>query len=513
MAKLPAVSNQLQAPALLVLKSSHRKFLWVMLGLLFVLRLLLITQVPFTDTTEARYAEIARKMVETNDWITPQIEYGVPFWGKPPLHTWISAIGMKLFGVNEFGGRIFIFVIGLLILGSLYRWAEKHRGKDYALIGTTILASSALFFVAMATVMTDLVMLAGTTLSMAAFWSALHGKRDQHLAGYLFFIGLAIGLLAKGPVAFVLTALPIGAWVLIHNRWRETWERLPWISGTLLMLALSLPWFLIAELKTPGFLQYFIVGEHFERFLVSGWQGDLYGSGHAEPRGSIWIFWLATLLPWTFLFLLPLRRPGAILKGFKDDTPRWSSYLLCWALSPMIFFTMATNIIPTYVLTGIPASCFLLVDLWRHAASGQRALTRAVVHLFKGSISLAFLIFAAAFFTFTFLPERAPKRTQKALVEKKIRTEGLVSAPLYYFSKKNFSIEFYTGGKAIRLENYDALNDLLADKKHDYISIDANKFKALSPALQNAYFQHGKFGKSLLLSEKPTHGKTPLSGR
>lgn len=495
------------------LSSSQRNFLWITLAALCIIRILLMVQVPYTDTTEARYAEIARKMVESNDWITPQIDYGVPFWGKPPLHTWVSAAGMKLFGVNEFGGRFFIFVTGLFILRWFYRWAGEFRGKNYALLGTTILASSALYFVAMATVMTDLVMLAGTTISMITFWRALHGKQKTISAGYLFFVGLAIGLLAKGPVALVLTAIPIGCWVLIHNRWRATWLHLPWISGTILMLSLTIPWYLLAELKTPGFLKYFIVGEHFERFLHSGWKGDLYGSGHAKPRGTIWIYWLEMLLPWTFLFLIPMRRLRSVVDGFRNDSSRWSSYLLCWALSPMIFFTMATNIIPTYVITGIPASCLLLVDVWVHAASGRREPTPTAVKAFKTSTVISILLFGGTYLTFAFAPAIAPKRTQKYLVEQKVRNEGLVSAPLHYFSKKNFSIEFYTDGKAIRLENTDALETLLNDKKCDFISIDTDKFKALEPSLQNAYFQHGTFGKSLLLSEKPAHEKTPLSGR
>ncbi|MFT6862066.1 MAG: 4-amino-4-deoxy-L-arabinose transferase-like glycosyltransferase [Akkermansiaceae bacterium] len=493
------------------LTPSQRKLLWGTLVALIILRILLMIQVPFTDTTEARYAEMARKMAETGDWVTPQIEYGVPFWGKPPLHTWLAASGMKLFGVNEFGGRIFIFFTGLSVLGILYRWAQEYRGKNYALLGVTMLTSSALFFIAMACVMTDLVMLAGTTLSMVAFWSALDGRSHRKLMGYLFFVGLAIGLLAKGPVAFVLTALPIGAWVLIQNRWRETWRNLPWISGTILMLLLSLPWYLIAEQKTPGFLSYFIVGEHFERFLMSGWKGDLYGSGHAEARGTIWLFWLATLLPWTFFFLAPLGRIKSIVAGFKNETSLWSSYLLCWALAPLVFFTMATNIIPTYVITGIPASCFLIIDVWLHAARGQRAAPAKVAHLFKGSLASGFFIFLGASIVFSYLPHLAPKRTQKDLVVQKTISEGPVSLPLYYFGRKNYSIEFYTKGKAIRLGDPDDLAGILTDSKRDFVSIDEKTFKKLNPNIQSAFFQHGKFRRSLLLSDRPQKRTTPLN--
>ncbi|HTM72428.1 MAG TPA: glycosyltransferase family 39 protein, partial [Pseudolabrys sp.] len=54
--------------------------------------------VPLMDTTEARYGEIARKMAELNDWVTPWFDYGVPYWGKPPLAFWLTATSFKVFG-------------------------------------------------------------------------------------------------------------------------------------------------------------------------------------------------------------------------------------------------------------------------------------------------------------------------------------------------------------------------------------------------------------------------------
>jgi 4-amino-4-deoxy-L-arabinose transferase-like glycosyltransferase len=78
------------------------------IGIIFliVLRGILNAIVPLMDKTEARYAEIARIMQETNNYITPQIDYGVPFWAKPPLSTWLSALSMEVFGVNEFAVRL-----------------------------------------------------------------------------------------------------------------------------------------------------------------------------------------------------------------------------------------------------------------------------------------------------------------------------------------------------------------------------------------------------------------------
>jgi 4-amino-4-deoxy-L-arabinose transferase-like glycosyltransferase len=71
----------------------------------------------------------------------------------------------------------------------------------------------------------------------------------------------------QGPLAIVLVGMPIFFWVLLRNGWKAMWQRLPWISGSLLMLAIALPWYLLAEYRTPGFLNYFIMGEHVSRFL------------------------------------------------------------------------------------------------------------------------------------------------------------------------------------------------------------------------------------------------------
>ena len=73
--------------------------IWL-LGTLLLVRIIAMAVVPLADTTEPRYAEIARLMLTTNDWITPWFEPGVPFWGKPPLSFWAQALSFKLFGIN-----------------------------------------------------------------------------------------------------------------------------------------------------------------------------------------------------------------------------------------------------------------------------------------------------------------------------------------------------------------------------------------------------------------------------
>lgn len=487
----------------MTLSKRHRKCLLLFIGVVLLVRLLTMLEVPFLDTTEARYGEMARKMVETNDWITPQFDYGVPFWGKPPLHTWVSALGMKCFGVNEFGARAFIFLSGCGLMLLLYRWVKAVKGRDYALVGTAALAGSGLFYVALGAVMTDLVMTFGTGLSMIAFWNALQTKPEQHprkrLWGYLFFIGLAIGLLAKGPVATVLTAIPIFLWVLINNQWVKTWKDIPWITGGALALAITLPWYIAAELKTPGFIDYFIVGEHYNRFVVSGWEGDLYGNAHFHKRGAVWLYSLMCLLPWTPMMLFPLFRLKSILPNLKPKANPWLMYLLCWALSPMLFFTMATNILATYVITGVPACCYLAVELWVITRRGELTSNPARVRFFVGTALFSLFLYGGALVVLAADTERINKKSQIHVIAKTTELREGTNGKLFYWQKRFYSAQFYSRGEVKVLKKLEQLEAVATNDSRDCVVMRHRE--KVPDILQKNFTRIGNIGKVVLFYE------------
>ena len=103
--------NQLTADLAPIFKAT-----FAILLALFTVRLMSLGLYPYFDTTEARYGEIARLMFETQNWVTPQFDYNIPFWGKPPLHTWMSAASFSIFGISEFTARLPHFIAGLLVL-------------------------------------------------------------------------------------------------------------------------------------------------------------------------------------------------------------------------------------------------------------------------------------------------------------------------------------------------------------------------------------------------------------
>src|SRR5690606_36519791 len=104
-------------------------------------------------------------------------------------------------------------------------------------------------------------------------------------------------------LAGVLTFAPLLIWHALNRKRVSLTACLPWFKGLLLTAALSLPWYILAEIKTPGFLNYFIVGEHFRRFLDPGWAGDLYGTAHRQAYGTIWYYCLQASFTWGVLMI------------------------------------------------------------------------------------------------------------------------------------------------------------------------------------------------------------------
>ncbi len=431
-----------------------------------IVRLFTLGAYPLHDTTEARYAEVARLMVTTDDWITPQIEPGTPFWAKPPLSIWLTAASFEVLGQTEFAARLPALLWVLLTIALTYHTGRKTLTTDGALAACTILLTSGVGYVSAGAVMTDASLLFATTLSLVAFWLA---ACEQHAVWrYLFFAGLGLGLLAKGPVAIVLVGLPVLAWSAWHRGFRWFLQSMPWFSGGLLMLAVAAPWYWLNEHQSPGFLAYYIVGEHWLRFMNSGWQGDLYGNAHAEPRGTIWLFAIGGLLPWSLVALYA----GA--KAVRDWSalralPPFHAYLLFWMLTPLAFFTFAANILPAYVLPGLPAFALLLAT-WLQNRPGNLHRLGWVVPL---AICAVFLSGPA---------DLINRKSQKDLIAVHESMPG--RSDLYYFPKLPYSASFYSGGRAAAVRTEDALSKLLATPVPVHLAMRKTLFSRFADSLE-----------------------------
>lgn len=413
---------------------------WALLTAILTFHLTSTGLFPVLETTEARYAEIARKMVELGNWVMPMYTYDMPFWGKPPLSFWLSAASIDVLGTNAFAARLPSWLLGAATLMLTWRVARTVVSREVALLAMIILASSHMGYEIFVSVRTDQALMFAVTLALTGFFLGFIDK--QRIWYYAGFMGIGLGLLAKGPVALVLAGLPALVWLLIHGRVIEFIKDTRWLGGTTLMLVLALPWYIAAERQTPGFIEYFIVGEHWERYLVSGWTGDLYGSGHAEVAGTIWIFLVQALLPWSLalpvLAVARWRTAAGMLKAWKHPDPRLT-FLVMWAVVPLLFFTFSRNITFAYIFPAFPAwSLIMALALYNLGMVRYRATL----------IFLALLLPLGKFTVNTMGDDwYTGSRNQKPVVQAYQRLNKDESAPLYYLGRRKFSAEFYNGGQ------------------------------------------------------------------
>jgi 4-amino-4-deoxy-L-arabinose transferase-like glycosyltransferase len=461
---------------------SGAKFLTLVLAAIILVRLLTLSGYPILDRTEARYAYIAELMVQTGNWITPFFDHNVPYWGKPVLSFWLTALSFVAFGINAFAARLPAFLIFAGVCWFTLSLGRDERGKEFGLTAACIFATTLLGFYLGGTVMTDPALMLGITITMASFWRAVAHPNDESVAWkYLFFIGLAIGTLAKGPIAIVLPGLSITLWATWHRRWVDIWRRLPWVTGVALTLVLVAPWYVAAEIHTPGFLHYFLVGEHLDRFLFSHWQGDLYGAGRNWPRGTIWLFLIIATLPWSAILLsLLVKRQtrNALLQQLNLSDP-WLSYLLFWFLAPLVVFTFAANIVVTYIAPSLPAFALLCADALQY-----RIREPLGVHSFVATAAITPSLFLAAVSAIIVYPDARYVPTQAniyTMLEK--RTSERQPALDYVFDFP-YSAKFYSAGTAKYLRDE---NELVAalDKGGRYFVIPVKSYPKLSEGIRN----------------------------
>ncbi|WP_198593103.1 MULTISPECIES: glycosyltransferase family 39 protein [unclassified Vibrio] len=409
---------------------NKQRTLWILLIGALLIRLLSLGLYPLMDTTESRYGEMARMMVETGNWLTPLFDYGVPFWGKPPLFTWMSAASVEMLGLSEFALRLPHWIAGVLVVWAS-AWVAKKNGYN-PLVAALVLSTTLVFSISAGAVMTDMALTVGLTLAMVGFYQCWRGET---LWGYVGFAGLAIGLLAKGPVTIVLFGLAVFPWMVIQHgivgAFVELWRRFPLVKGTLLMLVIALPWYILAERATPGFIDYFIVGEHYKRFVEPGWTGDLYGSGHQEPKGKIWFFWLLAVLPWSLILpiMMMVRAKFGLEQAKKNQG--FTSFAIWWALAPLILFSLSSNILPTYVLPGTPAVALLIAIFWKQKDTIWVSISALIVPI---------ALIAA---TYLLATGKVADNSDKTIFE---TVDPDISA--FYVYPRSYSGQYYSNGKA-----------------------------------------------------------------
>ena len=297
-----------------------------------------------TETSETRYAEVAREMLASGDWLEPTLE-GRPHWTKPPLAYWCMAAGMTLCGANAWGARL----PGVLAL-MLATWAVLSIGRRLwgEREGRTAAAIFALGFpvVGAHIATTDIHLLAAETAAMAAAVAAARsaGGRLRRTCAMWALFGVAF--MIKGPPG-LLPILALVAW----NRLRPREERLPLgdVRALACFAAVALPWYLLMVARHPELLEYYLGTEVVGRVASDlghnrAWYKapEVYGPALVGAAGIFgpWALWLA----WRRGELRVARWHGAWRRG----DARW--LLVAWVVLPLAVFCLSRSKLPLYVL-------------------------------------------------------------------------------------------------------------------------------------------------------------------
>jgi len=365
------------------------------LGLVAILFFSRLSGFAFQDPDEGRYARVPQEMLAAGDWLTPSLA-GVQYYEKPPLFYWLVAAAYELFGQSEGAARAVPALAGFLTVWMTLSFGRVHLGQRAGLLAAGILATAPLFFIFSQALVIDMVLTACFTATMFAFYRSCEAERKTPWV-LATVVGASMAILAKGLLGLVLPG-GIAVLTLLARRDSETLRALLRPAPILLFLGLTLPWFVLMSAAHPDFLQYFLIENHFGRFL------DAEGYGIAHPEGP-WFYLpilLLTPLPWSLtpFFLLAQSTTRRAFGLIRRDLV---VFFLIWASIVVVFFSASSSKLPPYILPAFPPLALLLgawLDQSLDEEFGDTLLQRVVwpVLLILG---VAFLVAAAGAWLFS----------------------------------------------------------------------------------------------------------------
>jgi 4-amino-4-deoxy-L-arabinose transferase-like glycosyltransferase len=329
---------------------------------------------------EGRYADIAREMLDANDWVTPRLN-GLKYFEKPPLQYWATAGAFALFGFDEWTARLWPALTGLLCIAFTAFTAFRLAPGSSWILAALALAGSWGFFLGGQFLTLDMGLTFFMTAGMLAFvLSRRSGSPPAAQRNWMLlaWASVALAVLSKGLVSIVIPGLALAVYVTIE-RDLSPLKRLHWAPGLALFAAIVLPWFVLVQERNPEFFRFFFIHEHFERFLLPD---------HHRP-GPWWYFipvLLVGLLPWTPAV------PAALVKGWKApaaDGFKLDRFLAIWAAVVVVFFSASHSKLPGYILPAVPA--ILLVFARQYPALSERLRLSPIIVCIAGGAVLALL--------------------------------------------------------------------------------------------------------------------------
>ena len=335
---------------------------------------------PLLTPDEGRYAEIGREMLVHGQYIIPHIN-SIVYFEKPPLMYWLISLSQHWFGWSEWAARFWCAIFYVLTLFYTYFVIRKVYARKLALYTVFVLASSMLYLMITHMLTLDFGVTFFINLCLLTFWLCIHcyfdNKAIRILLLALAYVFMGCAIMCKGLIGVMLPVLALGLWLLIHQKWRLILKIQP-LMGLVIIVAISLPWMLMAQQQYPDFLHFYIWVQQFERYFTPV-------ANRSSGRKFYPMLVFLMVFPWS----------GFWYEIFAKIKWLWQhySFFILWAFSIILFFALSHSILIPYLL---PASLPLavLVAACFEKISDKRLLER------KGLYFITLLIFLILFVAF-----------------------------------------------------------------------------------------------------------------
>jgi len=319
---------------------------------------------------EGRYAEIPREMAVSGDWVTPRLN-GIKYFEKPALQYWITAAAYRAFGVQQWTARLWpasAGFLGVLFIGYV---GLRLGGPRQGLYSAAVLGSC-LWYVGNAHLLTlDTGLTFWMALGLGSLFIAQRDvatPREQRNWMLAAWAALALAVLSKGLIGVVLPGAALVLYTLLTRDW-ALWRRLHLLGGTVVLLAIAAPWFVLVSSRNPEFFDFFFIHEHFTRFLTNE-------ARRVEPWWFFVPMFIAGILPWLLVFAWTAKRSWTAAPIARNGFC-WPRFALVWAAFVFVFFSASGSKLPSYILPLFPA--LALVIGWQLATMSDALLWRLTV--------------------------------------------------------------------------------------------------------------------------------------
>ena len=297
---------------------------------------------------EGRYAEMAREMLASGDWITPRYN-GYKYFEKPPLQIWATATAFHFFGIGEWQARLWTALTGFATILWIGFTGCKLYGARAGYLAAVVLASSPMWIIGGHINSLDMGLSAFLIAALCSLLLSLNTE-DRLSARYWMWccwICMALATLSKGLIGAAIPALVFIAYSLSSWDWR-IWKKIHLIGGLMLFLAITTPWFMLVSQRNPEFFEFFFIYEHLQRFT---------DDAHSRS-GPIYYFiplLIIGFLPWLLQLGKPIAQAWKLRR--QEQASQWM--LVCWSVAILVFFSVSHSKLPGYIMPIFPALALL----------------------------------------------------------------------------------------------------------------------------------------------------------